>query len=127
MTRETIGILIVMDTGISSPEQNIYNECPHTAIGKTKDDRLGNAMFKCGSVIRYYEDENYARAYSLGEYSCGFMILYNKIERIFYTFTLGEDDGSWFIEEGCYFEDKNDFVARITEATSIFNSNFKHD
>ena len=125
MDSEELRMLIVMDTGISSPEQCVYKECPHTAIGKTRDDRLSNAMFKCGSVIRYYEDENYARAYSLGEYDCGFMILYNKIECRFYIFTLGEDDGSWFIEDGCYFDSKNDFIARITEAASIFNSNFK--
>lgn len=125
MDRNEIREIIIQDTGISSPEICSYKECPHSAIGKKRDDRLGNSMAKCDSIIRYYEDKYYARAYSLGEYSCGFMILYNKAEKRFYAYLLGEDDGAWFIEEGCYFDEKNDFIARTTEAISMFNSNFK--
>lgn len=138
MTIDEINNIVIEDLNLSSPEWDVYRKCPHTAIRNNNiynthnDDILENAAEKCNSIIRYYEDEHTARAYSVSAYSEGYMIMYNKHEKRFYAKILQEDDGCWFVphwkeEYDNFSEPKNDFIARITETVSIFNANFNYE
>lgn len=83
---------------------------------------------KCNIITRYFEDNEYARAYAVKACSGGIMILFNKTTELYNIITLGEDDGSWFPTE--YYEGfsttKSDFIYLLTEALGTFN-NYYHD
>lgn len=138
MTIDELDEIVWKDLYISSPEMDVYKKCPHSAIRcdtplfrEEDSDLFENAAEKCNSIIRYYEDEHTARAYSVSAYEEGFVILYNKSEEKFYLYVLQEDDGAWFIDHwneniNNFQGTKTDFIARITEAISIFNANFNY-
>lgn len=118
-----INKIVCLDLMSSSPEQESYYYPLHTALdGKYKT--IGNSMERCNSINRYYEDDCFARAYSIECYEGGIAIFYNKQNNRFYIYILGEDDGSWFIRESWNFN-KLTFISKLSEAFSMFNSNFK--
>lgn len=117
-------MMVYSDLGISSPELDAYTECPHFSNGT--DFGLNNASSKGGLITRYYEDENYARAYCVMDYDGGIMILYEKESKKYRIIILGEDDGNWFPKESWSF-DKLDFITCYSECLSIFNNNFKEN
>lgn len=119
-----IEYIIKSDLCLSSPEQCEYNPCIHTALDKYYKT-MNNAMERCNDITRYYEDKEYARAYSLSCYSGGITVFYEKNTGCYYIFILGEDDGSWFIVEKWTF-DKPEFITRLSQVLSIFNANFKN-
>lgn len=106
MTIDELDKIVQRDLCISSPEMDVYRKCPHSAIRcdnplfrKEDDDLLTNAAKKCNSIIRYYEDEYTARAYSVSAYEEGFVILYNKSEEKFYLYVLQEDEQYAWLKE----------------------------
>lgn len=76
---------------------------------------------------KYYEDDRFARAYGLRAYEGGVAIIYDKFWNKYYTVILGEDDGAWFPRESWTFTRKSDYIACMSEALSILNSNFNYD
>ena len=124
---DTIEDLIRDDTSILSPEADNYVEPLHTAMNNPKYSSGHVASEKCSMITRYYEDDKFARAYGLRTYEGGIAIIYDKYYGRYYTIVLGEDDGAWFPRESWSFTRKSDYIACMSEALSIFNSNFNHD
>lgn len=122
MESEDLKMMIYTDLGISSPELNVYTECPHFSNGKYCG--YNNASSKGGLITRYYEDKNYSRAYCVMDYDGGIMILYEKKSKKYRIIILGEDDGNWFPRDSWRFN-KVDFIACYAECLSIFNNNFR--
>lgn len=124
---DTIYDLIINDTAILSPETDNYTEPIHTAMSNPKYSSGHVASEKCGMITRYYEDDRFAIAYGLRAYEGGVAIIYDKFWNKYYTVILGEDDGAWFPRESWTFTRKSDYIACMSEALSIFNSNFNYD
>ena len=116
-----------------NPEYGVMKKCQHQAIldwgGCEKENYVD---FTCDIATRYYEDENYARAYALTPYGSGVAIFADKKEDRYTLFMLGEDDGAWFVSTVHYlawvnYSNKLTFVSLISEALSIFNANYKYE
>lgn len=84
---------------------------------------------KCNTITRYFEDDEYVRAYAVEVYTEGIMIIFNKKNRTYNIIVIQEDDGCWFPSQ--YYEGikciKSTFISLLTEAISIFNSNFNSE
>lgn len=124
MTKEELRNMICDDLAISSPELDEYAECIHTVhrIYET----LHNAAEKCNTIIRYYDDGEIARAYCVYNYGGGIGISYERKNKKFSVFVIGEDDGNWFPVDEWHFS-KDKFVHAYIEAFAIFNENFKEE
>jgi hypothetical protein len=122
---EEIDNLIREDTAISSPELDDSYVPIHTALETSKYKSYKHSSECCSLITRYYEDNRFARAYGLMVYEGGIAIIYDKYLGLYYTITLGEDDGVWFPKDCWNFSKKSDYIACMAEALSIFNSNFK--
>lgn len=110
---------------VQSPERNGEDIIIYSAFKTKKCKSYKRASERCNSIIRYYEDDRFVRAYSLVAYEGGIVIIYDKFYKTYYTIILGEDDGSWFPRDSWNFRGKSTFIACLSEALSIFNSNFQ--
>lgn len=121
--KDYLECLMKSDLSPSSPELCVFKPYIHW---DNNCEAFSSAAEVCGIITRYYDDEkDYIRAYSVcSDYKGGFAIFYNKIYGYYSTFILGEDDGCWFFEDQGYFT-KAEFLTTMSEAFSIFNSNFK--
>lgn len=123
-----------------------YKDCQpnsaHKAIAKLEKDydvtvitqNIDDLHEKAGSthVIHLHGDLSKVRAVNntdlLFDYpEGGVAIIYDKFWNKYYTVILGEDDGAWFPRESWTFTRKSDYIACMSEALSIFNSNFNYD
>lgn len=116
---DNIRDIIIDDLGPASPECDCI------------ESNLFEDAYKCQSeacnlITRYFEDDNYARAYAVHTYSEGIMILFDKKTNNYNIIVIGEDDGSWFPTH--YYSgigtNKSNFIHLVSEALGIFNSNF---
>lgn len=123
MNREEIDRIIRQDT-VWSPESDDYEEISVVDNGKVYKG-YKHAMEKGDVCVRYYEDDDYVRAYALIPYYNGYVILFDKKYHSYFTSILGEDDGSWFLIDADWpIHLKSNFIACVSEALGIFNSNF---
>lgn len=111
--------LIVNDLGPACPEF----DCIESDIYKD----AYKAQSESGDlIIRYFEDDNYARSYAVSPYEEGIMILMNKKSNKYNIIVIGEDDGCWFLTH--YYDGictkKSSFITLVSEALGVFNSNF---
>lgn len=119
---ELLSELIMNDLGPASPE-----------IGDVETDLVDGAWKsqseKCNMITRYFEDDKYARSYSTMSYHEGIMVLFDKSVGTYNIIVIGEDDGCWFPSDYYYgiVTDKSTFICLLTEAISIFNSNFNSE
>ena len=117
-------VLIAKDTSHLSPEGDEIELSMHQGLA-LHHPTWKRASEKGGVIARYYEDSRYIRAYGLIAYEGGVAIIYDKFYGSYSTITLGEDDGAWFPKESWGFTRKQDFIACLSEALSIFNANAK--
>lgn len=122
---EEVENVIIKDTSALNPERNGEDIIIYSAFETKKYKSYKRASERCNSIIRYYEDDRFVRAYSLVAYEGGIVIIYDKFYKTYYTIILGEDDGSWFPRDSWNFREKTTFIACLSEALSIFNSNFQ--
>lgn len=122
---EEVENVIIKDTSALNPERNGEDIIIYSAFETKKCKSYKRASERCNSIIRYYEDDRFVRAYSLVAYEGGIVIIYDKFYKTYYTIILGEDDGSWFPRDSWNFRGKATFIACLSEALSIFNSNFQ--
>lgn len=122
---EEVENVIIEDTSALSPERNGEDIIIYSAFGTNKCKSYKRVSERCNSIIRYYEDDRFVRAYSLVAYEGGIVIIYDKFYETYYTIILGEDDGNWFPRDSWNFSEKTTFIACLSEALSIFNSNFQ--
>ncbi len=122
---EEVENVIIKDTSALNPERNGEDIIIYSAFETKKCKSYKRASERCNSIIRYYEDDRFVRAYSLVAYEGGIVIIYDKFYKTYYTIILGEDDGSWFPVDSWNFREKNTYIACLSEALSIFNSNFQ--
>lgn len=124
--RDELECLMKSDLNPSSPELCVFKYYPH---GDSKEHKAySTAAEVCGIITRYYNDDgDYVRAYSVcSTYKGGYAIFFNKRFRYYRTFLLGEDDGCWFFTDRGYLS-KSEFLTTMSEAFSIFNSNFREE
>lgn len=111
--------LIIDDLGPACPEFDCIESDVFENAYKSQSET-------CNLITRYYEDDNYARAYAVSPYKEGIMILMNKKSKEYNIIVIGEDDGCWFPTH--YYDgirtDKHNFISLVSEALGIFNSNF---
>lgn len=93
---EEVENVIIKDTSALNPERNGEDIIIYSAFETKKCKSYKRASERCNSIIRYYEDDRFVRAYSLVAYEGGIVIIYDKFYKTYYTIILGEDDGSWF-------------------------------
>lgn len=122
---EEIEFIIIKDTSPLSPEREDEYESICSSFYTKEHKSYKRITERCNSIIRYYESDRFVRAYSLVPYEGGIAIIYDKFYKNYYTITLGEDDGSWFPVDSWNFREKNTYIACLSEALSIFNSNFQ--
>ena len=114
--------LIISDLGPASPE---FNEV---------ETNLFNGAWKSQSenfnvITRYFEDNEYVRAYCCYPYSEGVMILFDKKLKSYNIIIIEEDNSVWFPSHYYYGTsiNKSSFIYLLTEVISIFNSNFNSE
>lgn len=122
---EEIEFIIIKDTSPLSPEREDEYESICSSFCTKEYKSYKRITERCNSIIRYYKSDRFVRAYSLVPYEGGVAIIYDKFYKNYYTITLGEDDGSWFPVDSWNFREKNTYIACLSEALSIFNSNFQ--
>lgn len=122
---EEIEFIIIKDTSPLSPEREDEYESICSSFHTKEHKSYKRITERCNSIIKYYESDRFVRAYSLVPYEGGIAIIYDKFYKNYYTITLGEDDGSWFPVDSWNFREKNTYIACLSEALSIFNSNFQ--
>lgn len=122
---EEIEFIIIKDTSHLSPGREDEYESICNSFYTKEYKSYKRITERCNSIIRYYESDRFVRAYSLVPYEGGVAIIYDKFYKNYYTITLGEDDGSWFPVDSWNFREKNTYIACLSEALSIFNSNFQ--
>lgn len=111
--------LIVDDLGPASPEYDYIESDIFEKAYKAQSET-------CNLIVRYFEDDKFARAYACRPYSEGIMILMDKTINEYNIIVIEEDDGSWFPSQ--YYSgmrtNKHNFISLVSEALGIFNSNF---
>lgn len=122
---EEIEFIIIKDTSPLSPKREDEYESICSSFYTKGYKSYKRITERCNSIIRYYESDRFVRAYRLVPYEGGVAIIYDKFYKNYYTITLGEDDGSWFPVDSWNFREKNTYIACLSEALSIFNSNFQ--
>lgn len=92
-------------------------------------DALKSASEQGNLITRYFEDDEYARAYCVEPYHDGIMIIFDKSIKTYNIIVIEEDDGAWFPTQ--YYDgiiaNKSSFVCLLSEAIFIFNSNFNSE
>lgn len=114
--------IIYTDLGIATPEtdyieSDIFEKAYHSPSEK------------CNLITRYFEDDKYVRAYAVKAFGEGIMIIFDKTLNSYNIIVLTEDDGYWYPTD--YYSGitmlKSTFISLLTEAISIFNSNFNSE
>lgn len=113
--------MIFRDLDNTNPELCIYKEYIHNAFPQR--DAYSHIDDQCNSIVRYYEDEYFARAYAVESYGEGIGIFYCKRNKLYKIVMIGEDDGNRFIVNELT-SDKATLLTNLSQAFSIFNANF---
>lgn len=124
---EELNHIVFKDLAYVTPESDVWVECPHKAIKTDSFSDLREVDFPCDVATRYYEDNQYARAYALSPYENGVAIFVDKKDNSFTIFILGEDDGFWFlstVHHLSWVQGKSSFITLVSECLSIFNANY---